>query len=508
MSIHDSSVNFQNLIRDLAEMYPYDVGEVVLVEIIANSLDAKASHIDISFDNKNKTLVITDDGSGMNAKQFDEYHDFATGLKKRGTGIGFAGVGAKISFNIANRVITETKSANFSGASNWFLSTKNSLKWKDTPIVSLKKVGTRIEISFKKGTVLPFSTSEDVIKLLKVHYLPLFDTDFLNLYSKINIYSSNLRFLVNGKEISPSKAKAIFNLDKTKEFFPERKGKRVGYGLFGVSSSEYPISPGICGVLLCTYGKVIKTDLFNQFPGSLGPKLFGLVEVPEFVDFLTTTKTDFIKGKGKYREFESYYDPIRQHFKSWLSELGIDSYEVTDNDDAVKLERELRKIADQVPELAEFFGFRFKSQIPVPNDSGLLTANVEQGVQETFSSTDGPAGNGHGVLGPGNEPGETLGENKDDGVVKANPISRTAKRGPKISFVLAPDRSDISWVDGNNIAINTGVSSYIKVHANSSARKIYNIFAIANAILKFLGNENDEPDLTFIDRMISAWSKK
>jgi len=41
MSIHESSVNFQNLIRDLAEIYPFDVDEVVLVELIANSLDAK-----------------------------------------------------------------------------------------------------------------------------------------------------------------------------------------------------------------------------------------------------------------------------------------------------------------------------------------------------------------------------------------------------------------------------------------------------------------------------------
>jgi len=102
MAIHESSINFQNLIRDLAEMYPFDVTEIVVVELIANSLDAKASRILINFDHRRKVLVIEDNGTGMNRSQFDEYHDFAAGLKVRGTGIGFAGLGAKISFNIAS----------------------------------------------------------------------------------------------------------------------------------------------------------------------------------------------------------------------------------------------------------------------------------------------------------------------------------------------------------------------------------------------------------------------
>lgn len=508
MAIHNSSVNFQNLIRDLAEMYPYDVAEVILIEIVANSLDAKASCIKISFDNNRKVLIVTDNGNGMNAKQFDEYHDFAAGLKKRGSGIGFAGVGAKISFNIANRVATETRSGNFSGASNWFLTDKNSLRWEDAKVINLRGLGTRIEIHFKKEVQLPFSTDEDIVKLLKIHYLPLFDINFLNLYSKLGIYSKELKFIVGNKPISTLEAKQAFNLDRVKEFFPERRSKRIGYGLLGISSSEYPLSSNMCGVLLCTYGKVIKTDFFNQFPGSLGPRMFGLVEVPQLIDFLTTTKTDFIKGRGKYREFESYYDPIRQQFKSWLSELGVDSYEVTDIDDAAKLERELRRIADKVPELGEFFGFRLKSQIPVRSETGELSVNVEQGVQETSPTSGGESGGGQGILGPGNEPGETLTENNNAGIIKANPISRSAKKGPKISFVLAPDRDDISWVDGNNIAINTGVQSYTKVHSSTPARKIYNIFAIANAVSKFICSENETPDITFIDRMISAWSKR
>lgn len=43
MGAHETTVNFENLIRDLADMYPFDVGTVVLVELVANSLDSKAT---------------------------------------------------------------------------------------------------------------------------------------------------------------------------------------------------------------------------------------------------------------------------------------------------------------------------------------------------------------------------------------------------------------------------------------------------------------------------------
>ena len=64
MGRHESSVNFQNLIRDLADMYPREVDEVVIVELVANSLDAGANRISIDYDPAGKTLIISDDGPG------------------------------------------------------------------------------------------------------------------------------------------------------------------------------------------------------------------------------------------------------------------------------------------------------------------------------------------------------------------------------------------------------------------------------------------------------------
>lgn len=219
MAIHESSVNYQNLIRDLADMYTFEVAEVVLVELVANSLDAKPTRISIDFDPLNKVLIITDDGKGMNASEFDQYHDFAAGLKTRGTGIGFAGVGAKVSFNIANKVVTETHSKSFSACSNWYLQ-KKKLVWEDIPPTHLHGQGTRVEVTFRPDAKLPYFSAEDLVKLLRRHYLPLLNTEFLALYKQLGYYSIDLRFIVSGKTIQPGKFSEDFALEKVRKFFP------------------------------------------------------------------------------------------------------------------------------------------------------------------------------------------------------------------------------------------------------------------------------------------------
>lgn len=507
MAVHESSVNYQNLIRDLAEMYPFEVPEVVFVELIANSLDAKPTAISIDFDASDSTLTIVDDGKGMNSFEFDQYHDFAAGLKTRGMGIGFAGVGAKISFNIADRVITETQSASFSGGSNWFLQSKKKLLWEDIEPTHLVGHGTRVEVAFASNTVLPYSSSEAMIGLLRRHYLPLLDIDFLNLYDNLGYYSSELRFMVNGQVVKPGHIETDFTLDRIDRFLLRAAGKGIGYGILGLADREYPVAPDLCGVILCTRGKVIKADLFNQFPGTQGPRILGLVEVPGFVDFLTTSKTDFTR-RGKHREFEKLYDPVRQEFKSWLGKLGIESIEVGDADEAAALERELKKILSDVPELAEFFGFRARKTILQQSGSGETTASPHEGVETTLPVGEGEAGEGPGPLDLGDQPGEALAEDRESGTTPVAPISRVGRRGPKISFAEAPDRQDLAWVDGNNVVVNTGHVSYAKVRSTRTARRLHNLFAIASAIQRFLASEGDTQDLMFIDRLMAAWGSK
>lgn len=507
MSIHESSVNFKNLIKDLADIYPYDVNEVILVELIANALDAKAINISIEYDSVNNVLVVSDDGKGMSAENFDEYHDFAAGLKTRGTGIGFAGVGAKISFNIANKVITETFSQTFHGGSNWYLKSNKKLIWEDIEPKNITNHGTRVEIHFSKKLESPYTITKNIKEIVKKHYLPLFDKTFLDTYSKWGFYSKDLRFIVNRQVLEPVEIQDEYNLEKVKKFVPKKAGKRIGLGILGLSEREYPFSADMVGVLLCSYGKVIKTDLFNQFPGNIGTRIFGMVEVPEFVHFLTTSKTDFIR-KLSHRRFESLYSPIRQEFKNWLEELGIQSAEIVGNNEAITLEKELKKLIDDIPELSDFLGFRTKTKVPQENKNGSTEASIQEGADITFPDGDGQKGM-VGIKAPGENEGEAL-VAENGGTEKANPISRVSRRGPKISFVEAKERNELAWVDGNTISINCGHPSYIRAQKNPLSKRIHNLFAIANAIQKFILEEEDihNEKFSFIDKMMAAWGEK
>ncbi len=508
MGMHESAVNYQNLIRDLAEMYPFEVAEVVLVELVANSLDAKASRISIECDFHGKVLIIEDNGLGMDASQFSQYHDFAAGLKTRGSGIGFAGVGAKISFNVADRVITETRSKTFSGGSDWYLQSSRKFLWEDIKPRHLRGTGTRVEVRFRRDAKLPYASSDDIIKLLRRHYLPVLDSKFLSLYERMKYYSGSLNFIVNGRGIKPGDVVTDYALDKVREFFPTAAGKRIGYGLFGLAPSPYPLAADICGVLLCTRGKVIKAELFNQFPGDIGPRVFGLVEIPDFVNFLTTSKTDFTHAR-RYREFEKLYDPIRQEFKDWLGELGIQSPEMADSDEAVRLERELKRMLDEVPELSDFFGFRARKPVLAASETGPITGTPSEGIDLTFPTGKGEGGVGPGVVDVGPSPGTALSpEVRREKTEPAKPISRVARRGPKIAFVSAPERLDLAWVDGNNIVVNSGHPCYAKTPSNNLARRLHNLFAIASAVQRFLAGGGQPSDSMFIDRMMAAWGRK
>jgi len=506
MATHESSVNFENLIRDLADMYPFEVGTVVLAELVANSLDSQATKISIDLDPRTEVLVVTDNGTGMTQSDFDQYHDFAAGLKTRGMGIGFAGVGAKISFNIATRVITETRSESFSGGSNWYLESKKKLVWEDIKPTHLQGKGTRVEVMFRPNVELPFTDRESIVLLLRQHYLPLLDRKFLILYDQLGYYREGLRFMVNGQLVEPSDTVSDYSLVSVREFFPKSVNKRIGYGIFGLAPSEYPVGEGLCGVLLCTRGKVIKADMFNQFPSDIGPRILGLVEIPDFVHFLTSAKTDFIK-RFKYKEFEKLYGPIRQEFKTWLSELGIQSSEISASDEATKLERELKKLVDEIPELGEFFGFRGAKNILQQHNEGPTTATWQEGAEITFPVGEGEAGQGEGPLDIGEGPGEALQEQQEKGDTPAKPITRTGHRGPKVAFNEASGRVDLSWVDGNNVVINSGHPAFIKASSNATTKRLHCIFVIALAVQKFLFT-GQTLDLMFSDRMMAAWGRK
>ena len=104
----ETRVDLLHLLEDLRDAYPGALEETILTEIVANSLDSRASRVSFATDPAAATLTIVDDGRGMARRELRRYHDVAASAKARGEGIGFAGVGIKLGLLACEEVLTET----------------------------------------------------------------------------------------------------------------------------------------------------------------------------------------------------------------------------------------------------------------------------------------------------------------------------------------------------------------------------------------------------------------
>ena len=503
-----SKVNFRKLVKDLADMYPDHTFDVVLTELVANSLDSKARNVSIDWDNESKVLVIADDGHGMTDKQFEEYHDMAAELKSRGSGIGFAGVGAKISFNIASKVITETQCGDSVHASDWHWSGVDSLVWSDIKPSKLSHVGTRVEVHFNQDQIPGGVNSEYLAKVLWRHYLPLFITEFVRAYQAIGVYKDCPEIRVNGVPMPQGELDSVMGL-KQIDRFPVKNGSRsIGLGAIGLAEDDSPIIEDGYGVLLCTHGKVIKPETFGLRTGPLGAGLSGIVEIPDLIQFVTTNKSDLKGGRGRNRELEALLHPVCEKLKEFLAKHGVAPVEQKQDKLSASLERELTKMVKNLPELQDFDGLLSKSRRLRRSESGNITAALAE--RERDGVDDGSdAGRNSG----GNQEARNReGDGRSRGPIRDDPQGREqAKRrksrnnqGPRVAFEEHSGRAETAWLDSSTIIINSGHDAYRQRITQDQAKLTYCMFAIGVALDK-AGLAEPVGGVSYVDRLIGAW---
>ncbi len=503
MQEYSSKVNVKKLVCDLADMYSDHPFDVVITEVVANSLDAKAKTIDLSWNEEANVLVVSDDGNGMDAVDFSEYHDFAAELKSRGSGIGFAGIGAKVSFNIANRVLTKTRTNAVSNASDWWWHKDGSLRWKHIRSQPLPHDGTRVEVRFDRGRTPPKVDDAYLVQVLKRHYLPLFITEFTRSYSAIKLYPLSLKFRVNGTEVAKRDLSTTASLSSYAQLKLRAGNRSIGWGALGVSEREFPVGSTGPGVLLCTYGKVVKAELFGQSTGALGANLFGVVEIPELVSYLTTNKSDLKRGPGITAGLNRLLDPVRDELKAFLLRHGIAPVNQNRNQLSSKLERELIKMVKSLPELRDFDGLLRKSNALRKSDNGSMPVSIDNNRQsrEASSSVNG----GSSSAESGNGGGKSRKRDKHGNTKAKRQMSRR-NQGPRVAFEAHPDRNETAWLDSNTIVINSGHSAYRQRVSQEQARLTYCMFAIGVALDKAELVQASESE-SYVDKFIAAWGQ-
>jgi len=499
-----SRVNFKKLVTDLADMYQDETFDVVLAELTANALDAGATRIDIEWDAAAKTLVITDDGRGMTAGEFEQYHDLAAELKTRGDGIGFAGVGAKISFNLAMRVLTETRHAGEARASDWYWGDANALMWRPVAPSHLRADGTRVAIHFNAG--LPRAIDDGyLVDVLKRHYLPLFITDFARAYERIKLYSPVARFTVNGRAIEQTDLSTSAGLTAREDVTIKLGARALGWGALGVSARDCPIDGRRFGVLLCTRAKVIKAETFGLPTGALGARLYGVLEIPALIEYLTANKSD-VRGRGGARQLGKILDASRAAVAKFLASQGVAIARPQVNPLAGKLEKALEKIVQRLPELQDFDGLTPKSRALQKSDDGKIAASdmtVADKSDAQYNAGDGDSdSDGDDVDSEQSKP-----QQRDTGgKSKTKPRRSRKHQGPRVAFEDHPARAETAWLNADTIVINSGHTAYRNRITNTEARLTYCMFSIGIALDK--AELLRDAGASYVDRFVAAWGEQ
>ena len=495
-----SKVNARHLLDDLASSYTYSVEEAVIGELIANSLDAKSSNIFVDLSKRANTLALTDDGPGMGNDAFIEYHDLAQSRKVKGTGIGFAGLGAKLGHRVSRKVVTETRSNGHRDASEWgFKGT--DLQWKRIRARSLKRDGTKVTLHVTNRAQRMLS-SRFVTETIKKHYGALLDPFLSQIYIWNSIYPSGITIHLNGDALPQQPLVPPANVERRHEIDIRGRGRRlIGRAVFVLAKDPLPEDQQ--GIAISTYGKNIRRDTLGVYPRR--PEFItGWVEAPDLVECLTLNKQDFSDSGRQGEKFKRIRRQLQKPFADWLQEIGETRRPEERQRAPRRLERETAEILRSIPELRFLLGAQMRETAQTPDPSGDTTSAESQSMQPTFGLETGQGGDGDAPALPGPEEGQAP-QPEPDGAIPTRPRRRTARGGPRIERVSDSEREEMSWVEGDTVFINNAHPTR-ELASRRGFLGYHERFAIFFALCQEAPVDADER-LRLLARALTAWGR-
>ena len=501
----ETRVNLTHLLEDIRDSYPCPAEDVIILELIANSLDSGTSKIRITTDADARTFTITDNGKGMSEKDFQAYHDIAETSKVRGKGIGFAGVGVKLALLYAGKVETETKNKDFHKASRWWLESAKKAPWEYMDIRNFVtgENGTSVSIYLNDSSSL-FDEShiEDVIQ---TYYYPLLHESFSDVLK--NIYTKGVEIFINGRKIvNPPEGM------KEKWFVVGmgRRKKPAGIGFIARSDTELPEEKR--GIAISTFGKIIKRgwDWLGIIPRS-PMHVTGIIEIPMMAELLTINKMDFLRDVNSLQKYYKYRKAIQETVRLVLQDMGeAGDIEETSKRDAQSLERELERILgnmlDDFPELSPLLGKGSRSGMIagiIPDSTAPPAGTPEDGTG-TMSGTEGGDGTGGGIDAiPGIDPGEHIEPSPEPTDGGLPHTGRRRRLGLMLGYNNSPERKELGWLEGTTLVINTGHSAYRNIERNEKALRYHWFVTVAWALSGYV--ESEKSPQAFIADFLSVW---
>lgn len=512
----ETRVDLLHLLEDLRDAYPGATEETILAEIVANSLDSRATVLTIMTDPARSTLTIVDDGRGMRRRELVRYHDIAASAKVRGEGIGFAGVGIKIGLLVSEEVLTETRLGKHHIATVWSLASRHRAPWKwVSPPGLVAEHGTAVRLRLK-NPLSPLLDPGFVEGVLRRHFQPLLDpalTDILTGH-----YPRGVRFVVNGQPLGPQSWEAPEKVRIGVRLARQRKLSASGYMI----RDRLPLPEERRGIAISTFGKVIKRgwDWLGIAPGA-PDCVGGLIEAPALAQAFTLNKADFVRAGARGAIYLAYRKAIQEAVARQLALWGDirEAGERAQRRAVRPIERDLEAVlldlAEQFPLLTTLVERRAGGQRTLLLGRGLREPGDREPLGTPFAQPAlprevQPTPEARAV-GESPEQPESFGPGASEplppAVAEVPPAStrgprRPARYGLNIQFEQRPDDPELAHLVESTVWVNQAHSAYRRAVASRSEG--YHI-ALASAMA--LASLAVEPagEHAFVTAFLMSW---
>jgi hypothetical protein len=506
----ETRVDLLHLLEDLADAYPGDLHETILIEIVANALDSGATHIRVDADANDRTLTVVDNGGGMRRADLRRFHDVATSTKTRGEGIGFAGVGIKLGLLISDEVVTESKRGKDHISTTWTLTQRKRAPWRWIPpagLVTERGTAVRLRLS---DPLSPLVEARFLEATIRQHFEPLLDSRFDDLLRAH--YPLGIRFVVNGRELARVASDETEVALIAVRLAGKRKPSAAGY----LVRQAGTLDEDRRGVAISTYGKVIKRgwDWLGVMPAE-ADRIGGLIEAPALAASLTLNKADFLRAGPRGAAFLAYRKAIQEAVGEQLARWGDDPSEhpAQHRRMARPIERDMETVlahmADAFPMLAMLVKLRaggprklrLGSGGPADLESDTIDLFAPRPTEEESSPNEAPerAADAEPPILP-----ERTNERarSDVGPPGERGPRRAVRMGLTIQFESRPDDAELARLVETTIWVNDAHPAYVR--ATGSRSESYHVtLAVALALSKVAVDPPNERK--FVLEFLARW---
>lgn len=505
----ETRIDLLHLLEDLRDAYPGSAEETILTEIVANSLDSRATTITITTDTPERALALVDDGLGMRRRELARYHDVAATTKARGEGIGFAGVGIKLALLVSRDVLTEARQGKHHVATRWALVSRHRAPWKWVPPPGLVgERGTAVRLTLE-NPLSPLLDAGFIETALRRHFEPLFDPVFAAILA--GQYPHGVRFMLNGSRLEAQGWRAEETAPLAIRLARKRKAAAAGF----MTRAREPLPEDRRGIAVSTLGKVIKRgwDWLGITP-TTPERVGGLIEVPGLAECLTLNKADFIRTGARGATYLAYRKAIQEAVSRQLAAWGDmgDRTEQGQRRAARPVERDLEAVlmdlADSFPLLASLVEQRAGGQRRLP----IGGAGAGRRGGEPAALSFAPAGEPEPAARVEESPSQAPGQSKPvESRESAPPPARLpGERGPHrparygltIQFEHRADDPEPGRLVESTVWVNAAHPAYRRALASRSEG--YHIaLASALALAPLAVEPSKEHD--FVTAFLSSW---